>query len=115
MGKKKEGVMIHQLKNSIFESKLTKNHIWGSAVSHTDSIFPMKSYDLVTAPTPIMIECNKKKGGGCTLEGTTLKKIRTSGFRARMASKNGRKVLARRRAKGRAVLCPSTKKATPRK
>jgi large subunit ribosomal protein L34 len=36
-----------------------------------------------------------------TLGGTRLKKIRTSGFRARMATVGGRKTLSRRRAKGR--------------
>ena len=36
-----------------------------------------------------------------TLRGTRLKKVRTSGFRARMASKRGRNVINARRKKGR--------------
>ncbi|MBX2860792.1 MAG: 50S ribosomal protein L34 [Vampirovibrio sp.] len=36
-----------------------------------------------------------------TLEGTRRKKIRVSGFRARMKTVGGRRVLSRRRAKGR--------------
>jgi large subunit ribosomal protein L34 len=43
---------------------------------------------------------------GCTLQGTRRKAKRTSGFRARMRSANGRKVLAARRKRGRKVLCP---------
>ena len=39
-----------------------------------------------------------------TLEGTKLKKIRVSGFRARMATPGGREVLNRRRSRGRHVL-----------
>ena len=39
-----------------------------------------------------------------TLEGTKIKRQRVSGFRARMATPNGRKVIARRRAKGRKQL-----------
>jgi len=36
-----------------------------------------------------------------TLNGRRRKVIKTSGFRARLATKNGRKILKKRRAKGR--------------
>ena len=58
----------------------------------------------------LIVECNRKKGKGNTLVqgGTKRKAARVSGFRSRMETVGGRKVIKQRRAKGRANLVPAS-------
>ena len=60
-------------------------------------------------PPPLTVAQNAKNSLGCTLHGTRRKRARVSGFRTRRRTPGGRRVLARRRRKGRKVLCPAGK------
>mmetsp|Transcript_19476 Transcript_19476/g.23323 ORF Transcript_19476/g.23323 Transcript_19476/m.23323 type:complete len:143 (-) Transcript_19476:278-706(-) len=72
------------------------------------NIAPRRTTELVSR-SPLTVEANRKKGLGCTLSGTRRKQARVSGFRARMRTVGGRKVLKRRRQKGRHNLVPASK------
>merc|ERR1712113_4343 len=76
-------------------------------VPSTDQVFRKLSEDRDILKSILKTEYNGKKSSGCTLEGTNRKKAKKSGFRARMATKKGRKVIACRRAKGRLLCCYS--------
>lgn len=54
----------------------------------------------------LVVEANNKKGLGSTTFGTRRKRARVSGFRTRMATPGGRKVLKARRNKGRKNIAP---------
>jgi large subunit ribosomal protein L34 len=54
----------------------------------------------------LVVEANNKKGLGSTTFGTRRKRARVSGFRTRMATPGGRKVLKARRKKGRKNIAP---------
>lgn len=69
----------------------------------------IRSQGQVRAPGrgTLLVEANSKTGLGITKRGSRRARTRTSGFRARMHTPNGRLVLKARRKKGRKTLCPA--------
>merc|ERR1712050_501597 len=94
--------------STIFETNAYLKHRYINVpVLLIDQVFRKLSEDRDNLKPTLKNEYNNKKSTGCTLEGTDRKKAKTSGFRARMATKKGRKIIARRRAKGRSSCCYS--------
>eukprot|EP00195_Chlamydomonas_chlamydogama_P016034 CAMPEP_0202890032 /NCGR_PEP_ID=MMETSP1392-20130828/555_1 /ASSEMBLY_ACC=CAM_ASM_000868 /TAXON_ID=225041 /ORGANISM="Chlamydomonas chlamydogama, Strain SAG 11-48b" /LENGTH=128 /DNA_ID=CAMNT_0049573511 /DNA_START=24 /DNA_END=410 /DNA_ORIENTATION=+ len=82
--------------------------------SSTSSSFLGGSFSgaALAAPAPargsLVVMAAGGKSMACTKGGTRRKRRRTSGFRTRMQTPSGRKVLAARRKKGRHSLCPAS-------
>ncbi|WIA11858.1 hypothetical protein OEZ85_011944 [Tetradesmus obliquus] len=60
----------------------------------------------------VVVAANGGKSLGCTKGGTRRARRRTSGFRTRMASPTGRKVLKLRRKRGRKNICPASTRSS---